>query len=128
MVSARRGLKVRNLTKTCIALERHVLGVQTYFARHQKRPLTLILNKFHFTLYQYLMQLFFCDTFTQRRGGRFRQTGMTGGKGNIIVGTVLGVLSGKYIFEEPLQHYWEAKRAEEAGTVTPTASDNAGKS
>jgi hypothetical protein len=64
MVSARRGLKVRNLTKTCIALERHVLGVQTYFARHQKRPLTLILNKFHFTLYQYLMQLFFCDTFT----------------------------------------------------------------
>jgi hypothetical protein len=58
---------------------------------------------------------------------------MTGGKGNIIVGTVLGILSGKYIFEEPLQHYWEAKRAEEAGmgaspTVTPTASDNAGKS
>lgn len=56
---------------------------------------------------------------------------MTGG--NIIIGTVLGVLSGKYIFEEPLQHYWEAKRAEEAGTgasptVTPTTSDNAGKS
>ena len=49
----------------------------------------------------------------QRRGGRFRQTGMTGG--NIIVGTVLGVLSGKYIFEEPLRRYWEAKRVEEAG-------------
>jgi hypothetical protein len=56
---------------------------------------------------------------------------MTGG--NIIVGTVLGVLSGKYIFEEPLQQYWEAKRAEDAGAgASPTAasstSDNDGKS
>ena len=24
-----------------------------------------------------------------------------------------GILSGKYIFEEPLQHYWAEKRAEE---------------
>lgn len=32
---------------------------------------------------------------------------------NIIVGTVLGILSGKYIFEEPLQRYWAEKRAEE---------------
>ncbi len=57
---------------------------------------------------------------------------MTGG--NIIVGTVLGVLSGKsYIFEEPLQQYWEAKRAEDARAgASPTAasstSDNDGKS
>ena len=49
---------------------------------------------------------------TQQRGGRFRQTGISGG--NIIVGTVLGIISGKYIFEEPLQHYWAQKRAEEA--------------
>ncbi len=49
---------------------------------------------------------------SQRRGGRFRQTGISGG--NIIVGTVLGIISGKYIFEEPLQHYWAQKRAEEA--------------
>ncbi|KAL3759970.1 hypothetical protein ACHAWU_000593 [Discostella pseudostelligera] len=46
------------------------------------------------------------------KGGRFRQTGISGG--NIIVGTVLGIISGKYIFEEPLQHYWAQKRAEEA--------------
>eukprot|EP01082_Thalassiosira_pseudonana_P010612 g9521.t1 g9521 contig37:145317-146493(+) len=45
------------------------------------------------------------------KGGRFRQTGMFGS--NIIVGTVLGILSGKYIFEEPLQRYWAEKRAEE---------------
>ena len=47
----------------------------------------------------------------KKRGGRFRQTGFTGG--NIIVGTVLGILSGKYIFEEPLQHYWAEKHAAE---------------
>mmetsp|Transcript_11752 Transcript_11752/g.21204 ORF Transcript_11752/g.21204 Transcript_11752/m.21204 type:complete len:88 (-) Transcript_11752:532-795(-) len=49
------------------------------------------------------------------KGGRFRQTGITGG--NIVVGTVLGILSGKYIFEEPLQHYWAEKRAEEAAAA-----------
>ena len=47
----------------------------------------------------------------QNRGGRFRQTGFSGG--NIIVGTVLGIISGKYIFEEPLQHYWAEKHAAE---------------
>ena len=81
---------------------------------------------------------------TEIRGGRFRQTGMTGG--NIIVGAVLvsslsrelivdillyfvlvtktsfslqkkGILSGKYIFEEPLQHYWAEKRAEELAAM-----------
>lgn len=53
------------------------------------------------------------NNYTQqtKRGGRFRQTGMFGS--NIIVGTVLGILSGKYIFEEPLQRYWAEKRAEE---------------
>mmetsp|Transcript_24374 Transcript_24374/g.58840 ORF Transcript_24374/g.58840 Transcript_24374/m.58840 type:complete len:96 (-) Transcript_24374:68-355(-) len=56
------------------------------------------------------------------KGGRFRQTGFSGG--NIIVGTVLGVLSGKYIFEEPLQHYWAEKRAEElaAGGTASSSS------
>ena len=57
------------------------------------------------------------------RGGQFRRTGMAGG--NIIVGCVLGVLSGKYIFEEPLQHYWAEKRAEEAtkeGVVSSVSS------
>ena len=63
------------------------------------------------------------------RGGQFRRTGMAGG--NIIVGCVLGVLSGKYIFEEPLQHYWAEKRAEEAlsatkeGSSTPAAATTA---
>mmetsp|Transcript_4342 Transcript_4342/g.8066 ORF Transcript_4342/g.8066 Transcript_4342/m.8066 type:complete len:82 (-) Transcript_4342:5-250(-) len=56
------------------------------------------------------------------KGGRFRQTGMTGG--NIIVGTVLGILSGKYIFEEPLQHYWAEKHAAEA--AARSISDNGG--
>mmetsp|Transcript_8498 Transcript_8498/g.19024 ORF Transcript_8498/g.19024 Transcript_8498/m.19024 type:complete len:94 (-) Transcript_8498:66-347(-) len=79
------------------------------------------------------------------KGGQFRQTGMTGG--NIIFGTILGVLSGKYIFEEPLQHYWAEKHAEEAaaaannaglpssassgisnGTTTPATTNNSGKS
>ncbi len=33
---------------------------------------------------------------------------------NIIVGCVLGVMSGKYIFEEPLQRYWAEKNALDA--------------
>jgi hypothetical protein len=33
---------------------------------------------------------------------------------NIIVGAVLGIISGKYIFEEPLQRYWAEKAAEQA--------------
>ena len=28
-----------------------------------------------------------------------------------------GMLSGKYIFEEPLQHYWSEKRAEELAAM-----------
>jgi hypothetical protein len=46
---------------------------------------------------------------------------------NIVVGTVLGILSGKYIFEEPLQHYWYnekqrlAAEAEE-GLSSPSSS------
>lgn len=57
------------------------------------------------------------------KGGRFRQTGFSGG--NIIVGTILGILSGKYIFEEPLQHYWAEKHAAElaaGGVASSTAS------
>ncbi|KAL9181758.1 hypothetical protein ACHAXT_012101 [Thalassiosira profunda] len=46
------------------------------------------------------------------KGGRFRQTGFWGG--NIVLGTFVGVLSGKYIFDEPLRHYWAEKHAEEA--------------
>lgn len=45
---------------------------------------------------------------------------MTGG--NVIVGTVLGVISGKYIFEEPLQRYWAEKRAAEAEAGTGAAA------
>ena len=45
------------------------------------------------------------------KGGRFRQTGSP--FMNIIVGTVLGVVSGKYIFEEPIRQYWIEKQAEE---------------
>jgi hypothetical protein len=33
---------------------------------------------------------------------------------NIIVGAVLGIISGKYIFEEPLQRYWAEKAAMDA--------------
>jgi len=33
---------------------------------------------------------------------------------NIVVGAFLGIVSGKYIFEEPLRHYWAEKAAEEA--------------
>ena len=54
------------------------------------------------------------------RGGRFRQTGMFGS--NIIVGAVLGIISGKYIFEEPLQRYWAEKAAEEAALQGSTDS------
>ena len=60
------------------------------------------------------------------RGGRFRQTGISGG--NIIVGTVLGIISGKYIFEEPLQHYWAQKRAEEAQQAGGVASSSSSSS
>lgn len=48
---------------------------------------------------------------------------------NIIVGAVLGVISGKYIFEEPLQRYWAEKAAEQAsleGGASPS-SDSSGK-
>lgn len=57
------------------------------------------------------------------RGGQFRRTGVTGG--NIIVGVVLGVLSGKYIFEEPIQRYWAEKHAADAaaaGTISSSSS------
>jgi len=43
------------------------------------------------------------------------------------LGTVLGILSGKYIFEEPLQHYWAEKHAadaalrETAPVISPSA-------
>ncbi len=60
MVSARRGLKVRNLTKTCVCsgasrswsadLFRKAPEETTYVDPQQS--------------YQYLMQLFFCCTFT----------------------------------------------------------------
>lgn len=136
MVSARRGLKVRNLTKTCICsgasrswsadLFRKAPEETTYVDPQQIS--FYIVPVSHAIIFLWHIHPRFNLVENRRRGGRFRQTGITGGKGNIIVGTVLGVLSGKYIFEEPLQHYWEAKRAEEAGTVTPTASDNAGKS
>ena len=54
------------------------------------------------------------------RGGRFRQTGFFGS--NIIVGTVLGILSGKYIFDEPLQRYWAEKNAVALASASGTAS------
>jgi len=49
------------------------------------------------------------------KGGQFRRTGVTGG--NIVVGVVLGVLSGKYIFEEPMQRYWAEKHAADAAAA-----------
>ncbi|KAL3798846.1 hypothetical protein HJC23_004634 [Cyclotella cryptica] len=49
------------------------------------------------------------------KGGRFRQTGIFGS--NIVVGAVLGILSGKYIFEEPLQRYWAEKHAADAAAA-----------
>lgn len=58
------------------------------------------------------------------RGPRFRQTGIFGS--NIVVGAVLGIISGKYIFEEPLQRYWAEKAAEETalkGAATTSAHD-----
>ena len=54
------------------------------------------------------------------RGGKFRQTGMFGS--NIIVGSVLGIISGKYIFEEPLQRYWAEKNAAEAAALPSSSS------
>lgn len=44
----------------------------------------------------------------------FRRTGAASW-GNIMVGSFLGVLSGNYIFGEPLREYWEEqKQLEEA--------------
>ena len=60
------------------------------------------------------------------RGGKFRQTGIPGM--NIVVGTVLGILSGKYIFEEPLQHYWynEKQRLAAEAEGSSSSSPNGG--
>ena len=61
---------------------------------------------------------------TNNRGGQFRRTGVTGG--NIVVGVVLGILSGKYIFEEPMQRYWAEKHAADAaaaGAISPSSND-----
>ncbi|KAL7499878.1 hypothetical protein ACHAWT_008726 [Skeletonema menzelii] len=58
------------------------------------------------------------------KGGQFRRTGVTGG--NIVVGVVLGVLSGKYIFEEPMQRYWAEKHAADAaaaGAISSSSND-----
>jgi len=38
------------------------------------------------------------------------------------VGTVVGILSGKYIFEEPLQHYWAEKHAAEQASTSALPS------
>lgn len=48
---------------------------------------------------------------------------------NIVVGAVLGIISGKYIFEEPLQRYWAEKRAEEvaAGNLAGGKEDGGSK-
>eukprot|EP00574_Skeletonema_japonicum_P002985 CAMPEP_0201721758 /NCGR_PEP_ID=MMETSP0593-20130828/6359_1 /ASSEMBLY_ACC=CAM_ASM_000672 /TAXON_ID=267983 /ORGANISM="Skeletonema japonicum, Strain CCMP2506" /LENGTH=77 /DNA_ID=CAMNT_0048212629 /DNA_START=19 /DNA_END=252 /DNA_ORIENTATION=+ len=61
------------------------------------------------------------------KGGQFRRTGVTGG--NIVVGVVLGVLSGKYIFEEPMQRYWAEKHAADAAAAgaISSSSNNSGK-
>ena len=34
------------------------------------------------------------------------------------MGAVLGIISGKYIFEEPLQRYWADKHAAEAASAS----------
>jgi hypothetical protein len=50
---------------------------------------------------------------------------------NIIVGAVLGIISGKYIFEEPLQRYWAEKAAEQAalqGGAAASPGSSQGKS
>lgn len=57
-----------------------------------------------------------------KRGGQFRRTGVTGG--NIVVGVVLGILSGKYIFEEPMQRYWAEKHAADAAAISSTSDGN----
>lgn len=55
------------------------------------------------------------------KGGRFRQTGSP--FTNIIVGTGLGVVSGKYIFEEPIRQYWIEKQSEEQSKATGSRSE-----
>ena len=41
---------------------------------------------------------------------------------NIVVGTLLGILSGKYIFEEPLQHYWHNEKQRLAAEAEGSSS------
>jgi len=49
---------------------------------------------------------------------------------NIVVGTLLGILSGKYIFEEPLQHYWHNEKqrlaAEADGSSSSSSTPSSG--
>ena len=48
---------------------------------------------------------------------------------NIVVGTVLGILSGKYIFEEPLQRYWhDAEKQRLAADVAAGSSSSSSSS
>lgn len=49
---------------------------------------------------------------------------------NIAVASLVGVISGQYIFKEPLENYWKEKRLEEAaaakqnggGTAAPSST------
>ena len=47
--------------------------------------------------------------------GRFRNSGSTGLRlMNMVVAAGIGVISGQYIFKEPLEHYWAEQHAAEA--------------
>eukprot|EP00558_Chaetoceros_sp_UNC1202_P004251 CAMPEP_0197250476 /NCGR_PEP_ID=MMETSP1429-20130617/53024_1 /TAXON_ID=49237 /ORGANISM="Chaetoceros sp., Strain UNC1202" /LENGTH=80 /DNA_ID=CAMNT_0042712311 /DNA_START=33 /DNA_END=275 /DNA_ORIENTATION=- len=45
---------------------------------------------------------------------------------NILFGTVLGIISGKYIFEEPMKEYWDNEEAQ--GRVKTRSVASAGAS
>lgn len=55
----------------------------------------------------------------------FRRSGASR-VGNILFGSVLGMISGKYIFEEPIKEYWEneANNPKKEGAVSGPASPN----
>ena len=40
------------------------------------------------------------------------------------MGVVLGILSGKYIFEEPMQRYWAEKHAADAAAISSSSDGN----
>ena len=46
---------------------------------------------------------------------------------NILFGSFLGVVSGRYIFEEPIKEYWESEQAHEGRPKESEQAASAGK-